>query len=271
MTEGRPFIELQIGLSNPPELSDLLGALAAFGRLFDEYLAKEHPALAGETRLLVKEIRQGSTVLELLPDIPALLATMDSVLIVDNFVTRYRTVLTDFMSGRSPPNVPANEIKDYLNTVKLLARDKKGSAKISSAVYKKSGTKHHIEFQFDTGGAQRATDLLERRTIELDTPIHEVKENVFMVFWQSNLDEKQPGRRTGQKAIIEAITPKPLAIRYATELVKQRFTYWIGKGDKNIYKLGFYIDCYVERLRGKPVAYNIYNLADVIDLPDDEN
>jgi hypothetical protein len=249
---------------------DLVGAFAAVGHQFESYAAREYPKMQGQARLLVKEIRKGSIVLDLIPYIPALIATMDAVLVVDNFVTRYRMLLDAFLGGHPPPTVSKTDAKDYLNTVRLVARDKNGSATISSAVFKQDTTETHIEFHFTTAQAKGAQELLEQRVIENEKPIFEHLENVLMVFWQSNLKDAEVGSKsTGEKVIIEAAHPKPLALVYATDLARERIKHETEQGEGNLYHLGFYVDCYVERFQGKPVAYRVSNVRNIIPLPDD--
>ena len=271
MSEGTPFIELRIYLSEPPDLLDLIGAFAAVGHQFEQYVARQYPKLQGEARLFVKEIRQGSIILDLIPHIPGLIATMDAVLIVDNFVTRYRGLLAAFIGGESPTSLSKSDTKDFLDTVRLVAKDKKGSAIISSAVFKQEGAEKHIEFQFSTQEAQQAQELLERKMIEHDRPIYETFQNVLMTFWQSNVADPPAGKKTTEKAVIEALHPKPLAITYETDEVRERIKYETREDERNLYQKGFFVDCHVERLRGRPVAYRITAVRDVIDLPGDED
>jgi hypothetical protein len=269
MSEGTPFIELRINLSDPPDLMDFIGALAAVGNQFESYVAREHPRMQGSARLFVKEIRQGSYVVDLIPHIPALIAIMDAVLIVDNFVTRYRMLLDAFFQGTPSPALPKSDAKDYLNAVKLIAKDKKGSASIRSTVFKQSGSETHIAFEFNTEQAQKAQEILERRMIEHEKPVFELIENVLMVFWQSNLKDPETGKRTGEMVTIEAASPKALALVYGTDLARERIKFETEQGDRNIYRLGFYVDVYVERFQGKPVAYRVTNVREIIPLPDD--
>lgn len=271
MTEGTPFIEFHIELTRPPALYDLIGAFAAVGHQFDRYIAEEHPNLEGEAHLFVKEIRKGSVILELIPQLAPLIATMDTVMIVDNFVTRYRALLGAFLAGSAPPSIDKGTAKAFLDTVKVVAKDPKGKATIRSAVYKENGSEKHIELQFVADEAVRARQLLERQVIEHDTPVFETKENVLMVFWQSNLKDPKTGKKTGERVIIETVSPKPLAVVYETALAGERIKHEMEQGERNLYKLGFYVDCYVERLQGKPVAYRITNVRDIIELPEDDD
>jgi hypothetical protein len=269
MVNGAPFIELRICLEKPPELLDLVAAFAAVGHQFDEFIATEHRHLRGFARLFVKEIRQGSTIVELVPQIAPLLATMDAVLIVDNFVTRYRALLSTFIGGTPPAQVSNTVVKSYLSVVRLLAKDPKGQLTITSAVYKEQGSDRHIEFHFNTKDAKAAVGLLEAKVIENQSSVFEPFENVLMVPWQSNRKQPKTGKATGEKAIIESVSKRPLAIKYESDLARERIKYETTEDETNVFKKGFFVDGMVERFKGKPVALRIINVRDVIPLPDD--
>ena len=103
----------------------------------------------------------------------------------------------------------------------------------------------------------------------MEAKAYEIKKNVLMVFWQSNLKEADIGKRSGEKVLIEDVTRTPLAIVYDSDLAEEKIKGIIRDGDQNIYKLGFYVTCRVERLNDRPVAYRISEVHDVIELPDD--
>ncbi len=270
MTEGTPFIEMRLHLEQRPKLVELIGAFAALSNQFDDYIRRTRPNLSGAAQLYVKEIRQGSTIVELVPVLAPLIANMDTVLIVDEFVERYGGMLKAFARGERQPDATRSQLKDFADAVTVIAHETNGKAVISSAIYHETKTTKHVEIQFDTGEARQAQDLIERQRREIDLPAYHTVENVLMVFWQSNLKEPQPGQRTGEKAVIEDVYPKPLAVVYETDLARERIKHEIGEGERNLYKRGFFVDCYVQRLNGKPVAYRISNVREVIDLPGDD-
>jgi hypothetical protein len=271
MNEETPFIELRICLDQPPTLVDLVSAFVAIGNQFDHYIRREHPNLEGAAQLFVKEIRKGSTIVELIPQLAPLIANMDAALIIDNFVRRYGGAIQSFIAGHKLPDASRSDIKDMLGAVTAIANDTDGRAIISSAVYHETKTTKRVEIQFDTAQAREAKAVIERQKADLELKAFEPFENVLMVFWQSNLKDPSTGKRTGERAIIETVWPKPLAVVYETDLAADRIKHETEQGDRNLYKLGFYVDCYVERLRGKPVAYRVTEVRDIIELPDDDD
>lgn len=90
-----------------------------------------------------------------------------------------------------------------------------------------------------------------------------------MAFEQSNKKDSAVGKRTGEWVKIEAISDRHLPLVYASELAEARIKHEIRESEDNVYKKGFVIDVNVEHRGGKPVAYRVTNVHQVIDLPDD--
>jgi hypothetical protein len=272
MEEGSPYIELRLHLKEPPELFALVSAFTAIGHQFEEYIRREHPNLHGEARLYVKDIRKGSMIVELVPMILPLIENMDRVLIVDEFVRRYGGVLQGYISGRRSEQASRSDLKDFMGQVAIIATDPDASATIASATYHETKTTKRVEMTFGTQDAKRARDEIERQRISIELPAYEVHERVLMTFYQSNLGDPSVGAaRTGERVIIEAIDRKPLALIYETERAKERIKHETSADERNLYRKGFLVDCFVEKQKGKRVAYRVTDVHDVIDLPDDDD
>jgi hypothetical protein len=59
-----------------------------------------------------------------------------------------------------------------------------------------------------------------------------------------------------------------LALIYASELVEERIKHEIREADENVFKKGFVVDVNVRSIGGRPVAYAMTHVHQVIDLPD---
>ncbi|MBU2532761.1 MAG: hypothetical protein KKB37_08470 [Alphaproteobacteria bacterium] len=268
-SDGTPSIELRIATSQPIELLHLINALTGIANQFDAYVKREHPELDGATTLYVREIRNGSTIIDLVPMIAPLISDMNTVLIIDGFIRRFATVIDGYASGQRDDDLKRPAIVDFNNTVRAIATDPDAIVQISSAEYHRTKTTERAVYEFDTSKARAAQQLLERHRIELDLPAHELFENVLMRFFQSNLRDGEPGKRTGERVIIEQVHPKDLAVTYETDLVQERIKHETTQGERNIYKIGFLVDCYLQKTNGKPALYRITNIRQVFDLPDD--
>jgi predicted nucleic acid-binding Zn ribbon protein len=69
--------------------------------------------------------------------------------------------------------------------------------------------------------------------------------------------------------VISEISEKPLAITYGSELAEERIKHEIRESDDNIFKKGFNVDVKLQLSGGRPVAYSIMHVHDIIELPDD--
>jgi hypothetical protein len=90
-----------------------------------------------------------------------------------------------------------------------------------------------------------------------------------MVFTKTGVAHAKTGKRSGEMVQIEAIHPRPLPIVYASTLAEERIRHEIAEADENVYKKAFDVDVNVEMRGGKPIAYRLVSVHDVIDLPDD--
>ena len=67
---------------------------------------------------------------------------------------------------------------------------------------------------------------------------------------------------------IEKISEKEFPLIYASSLAEQKIKHEIRDADENVFKKGFVVDVNVELRAGRPVAYRVTNLHQVIDLPE---
>ncbi len=269
MLEGKNFIELKIELREPAELYDLVASFTAVASQFDDYIRNEHPNLVdGDSKIYVKQIRAGSIVAELLPFIQPLIQNMDSALIVDGFIKRYGGILQKYLRGKQEEAATKGDLNDFMGQVAAIAKDPNGSLTIASAEYRKTKTTTRASVQFNTEDAKKIESFARAHQKQIEAKAYEVQKNVLMVFWQSNVKETETGKRTGEKAIIEEVSDKPLAVVYDSEIAEGKIKHETKDGDRNLYKLGFYVTCRVERLRSRPVAYRISEVHEIIELPD---
>jgi hypothetical protein len=270
MEEGTPFIELRINLKEPAALTDLVGAFAAIAGQFESFIRREHPSLKGAAHLLVKDIRHGSIVVELLPVIQPLMAYMDHALIVDGFVRRVGDLINKYIAGNRDTTVSKSEIKDLMNHVTLIANDPDGTSVLSSVEYHKTRTTTRLSVKFDTDGAKKIKETAQLQNAALDLPAYEVLENQLMVFVQTSIKPSETGGKTRLQAIVEAVSHKPLAVVFETDMARERVEGEIREDEKNVYKKGFFVDFYLEKHRGKPAVYRITAVRDIVPLPDED-
>ena len=239
MVEGSSFLELKVDLKEPAELYDLVMAFTSLGRQFDQYIKSDHPNYDGETKIYVKQIRQGSIIAELLPVIQPLVQTMDTALIIDSFIGKYGSFLKRYSKGRQLEDASKSDLDDFMGQVAAIAKDPNGSIALSSVEFEKTKSKVRASVKFNSRESRRIEESAAAHKKEIEAKAYEIHNNVLLVFWQSNLKEAEVGKRSGEKAIVEAVSSKPLAVIYDSDLAEERIKHETKDGDRNLYKLGF--------------------------------
>ena len=159
------------------------------------------------------------------------------------------------------------ELTELARIAGAVANDPDGKATISAMNYKKTPKTVEFSMVFDTADASQALESIDAQFIELSQVTDFDHENKLLTFFQSN---RKDSDKSGEKGIIEDLNATPLSIVYASELAKERIKSEMLNGDKNVYKLGFFVDVNVQMKGGRPVAYRIKSVNDVIDIPDDD-
>lgn len=272
MAGGEPHIVLTIKTRAPIELGDFVGAFVSLGDEYERYIRATNPDLAAEAQLFVREVRPGSIVADLVPWLSLavpFIDSMDKMLIVDRFVRvwggRFQALLG---RGKEPPPATRPELKDWADAVRAIATDANGSLTLEAAIFEDKKEKVGAAFKFTTPEARQALTEIERRQRELEATDHTDRERVLMRFTRSDIGDVTVGKRSGERIVIEEIFDRPLALIYGSDLAEQRIKHEIREADENVYKKGFVVDVNIRSSAGKPVAYAVTNVHQVIDLPD---
>ena len=62
---------------------------------------------------------------------------------------------------------------------------------------------------------------------------------------------------------------KALALTYGSQMAEERVRHEIRDDEYNVYKKGFVVDVNVQKRNGKPVAYSVTHVHQIVVLPDD--
>jgi hypothetical protein len=267
MRDAPAYVSVSIDVQEPIELVEFVGIFTSLANQFDKFIRASHPELEGDARIYIKEVRKGSIEADLIPWALAIIGNMDRILIVEDFVRRYGSRLSPYFEiGGRDPEATKSDLRDLTQAVVAIANDPAGTSRISTVAIERDGVKTKAVIQFDTVQARTALRELDAHRRELERKEAADHENVLMTFFQSNLKDSA---KSGEQVLIESVHPKPLPIIYCSELARQRVKGEMLHGDRNIYRLGFLVDVNLETLCGRPVAYRLINVRDVIDLPPD--
>lgn len=279
METGQPFIRLKLDIDQPIELGEFVGAFTALASEYDRYVRASQPGERPDASLFVKEVRAGCIEADLIRwGIGGLMAAGAAAVAftsgynsIDEFVERLGARLRRYKEpGGRLPDATKTELNNFLDQVGAVASTPNSSLSIAAMETVNGEQRTRVVFKFDTAEAREIQQRVEEHKLELDHTSRADRERVLMTFTRSDKRDARVGKRSGELVEIEAISAKPLPLIYASDLAEQQIKHEITTDD-SVYKKGFWVDVNVERRGGKPVAYAVTNLHQVIDLPDDDD
>lgn len=89
-----------------------------------------------------------------------------------------------------------------------------------------------------------------------------------MVWHQTSREPGKEKGRTGDRAVIEAVTDKPLKVYFPKQSndLKRRMT----RDEAYPFARGYIVDVYVDYVDDEPTLYRVLDLHEVIELDDEE-
>jgi len=268
MRESNSHLTITLNLSKPIEIEDFARLFAGLGGLFDDYLKSENKELRGSAKLYVREVRKGSIVADLIPQIPDMIGYIDSALIVGGFAALFNKRIRDFMRGKHLEGGKKSELNHVTDAISSVANDPNGSVSIETIAFEENGENRRLIAKFTTNDARKAIKTIEEQKAQIDKTEHADYRRVTMLFERPAKTVAGVGKKTNEAALISEIDDRPLPIVYASELsekeIKSHFQ------SENVFRLGFLVDVNVEKRKGKTYAYKIVELHQVFDLPDND-
>ena len=268
MDEHTPYITISLDLVDPIELEDFVGFFGAVSiETINDYLKSfaEYPDVAPEAKFFVKEVRKGSIIADLFPGgISDIIGMMDNVLITIAFADLVGKAVLGYAKGVRNPDATRAELKDLYSTVEALAKDKDGKATVETVTYERGIWNRKVAFGFTSNEARSAAKNIENHKNDLEKMEAADHHRVLMYFKRSDIVDV--GKRSGERVVIEDISDRNLPLIYASKLSEERIKHEIRDTEDNIYHKGFVVDVNVQTKGGKPIAYAITHVHQVIDL-----
>ena len=268
-----PHIVLNLKTKNPIELTDFVSAFTSISNQYEKFIRAHYPDMSSDANFFVREVRAGSIEAELIPwalqGLSAVVNVIEQVEIVVKFVQNYGGALSPYLGGSKSPEVTRSDLKDFMGAVSAIANDPNGHATLRAVAFEDGKKKIKAAISFDTSEARQAQRQIEDQQVMIEAKESADHQRVLMVFTQSNIKDATMGKRTGERVRVEEISPRDLPLIYASDLAEQRIKHEVREADDNVYKKGFVVDVNAQLVNGKPAAYRITNVHQVIDLPSD--
>ena len=254
-------IRLQVCIENtsPIELLDLTSSLVSLNNQYASYVKRNTvDNVSSNAKLYIKEIRNGSTILELVElAVITMLPFAENVNTIVGFAG-YCKVVFDYLTGKSgsKPELSISDYRDFSNIVNPVVADRGAVMKIGTVV----NGDLNVTFAADNISSN-ALQNYSKREIEAmrKTEMAGVHMDVLMTWDQASGNIKN---NTKNKGVIDAIYPNlALKILFDDERVKREILY----GDDNPLVTVYRVDVKVETSQGRPVAYRVIKLHETFE------
>ncbi|MEL7150156.1 MAG: hypothetical protein AAGK71_05450 [Pseudomonadota bacterium] len=200
--------------------------------------------------------------------LPLVAAEADKIFLAIETVERWRARAESLVKEIVPEGATKSDLKHWAGAVEGIARDPEASATLEAATFEDGKRQVKATFTFRSSEARQIENVIDGEFERLDKRKQADHERVLMVFTRSDVGDAPVGKPSGERVLIEEISEKPLGVTYGSELAEERVKHEIRESDENIYKKGFNVDVKVQSRAGKPVAYSILHVHEVIELPD---
>lgn len=249
--------KLEITLKNtrPVALTDLTMALLSVSNQYQRFVeGATTDDYAPSSELLIKEVRSGSIVVELVSHaMPIVPLIWEGGSLVEWVKVAKETL--DWLTGKSknpPAEVSKQDLQQWKNILEPVARDS-GSQMIFNASEGSTIVNH---FVFNSHQANEAQNSIRRLMDEAGSPEDHIHRRKVMTWYQTRFDSHSD---TGDKAIIEDITKKAVKVIFENNAVKSAMLRGDARFDKPWNELAYIVDVRVQTVGGLPKLYEIIN------------
>lgn len=249
--------EEQLGLtvslqnSKAVELVDLGKSFEAFGKLYEEFVhAKGYDSIAGNAKLYIVKIREGSIIADLKALLDQASFVADHKEILAGFMANLQELIDFFRGQADPKKAPAistTEAKNLGQVFEPVAKD--GGAQINFSIH---GNTAPVTVNNIVVNSERANALQNniRRFLGPDLPENGTFEKEVLYLEQMRGDSRS---RVGDRGIIEKYSSKPVKLHFMTPDVKAE----IVDKPRNPFRVAYIVDGSVRTAKGEPALYKI--------------
>lgn len=282
MTGDGAHIRLKLDTEEPMALTDFVGSFVGIGNQFEKYVASEHPGVRMQSEFFVKEVRAGCIEADLVASImpaamvgaiPGVIDVIDKGQVLAQFVGDIKEKISVyFKKGGRDARSTRSDLSDFLKTLGGIARDPRANGNIEAAVFEDGERKVTASFRFSSSEARTAEHEIEEHQTELSAKTAADHERVLLRFVRPSVEFGKPGKKGGERGVIEKLARSARPILYASDLAEQRVRAEFLATEGNVFRRLFDVDVNVElSAAGKPLAYRIVALHGVIDMDDEED
>lgn len=277
-----PRIRLHLNVHEPIELVEMTLAFQGLGYEYQSYirnitLPNNAKGDTKDVKLFITKIESNCILAEMAPALPlfgSLAPIFTDANTVADFVKNISDLINWLRNLSTKSEVMADEIphsKRRLNNVRDIvrlvgnAKDSNLGLKAIRYVEETNEDKVLLEMDFSDAACREAERGAVMAIQALESREKADKEKVLMYFYQTNTDDPKSSGKTGDKALIESISPDPLSVYVIPETDQQKIRWVLDDKDHNPLHTGFVVDVNIENDRkGKPRIYRVLKVHEVI-------
>jgi len=245
---------LNIHLENvqPVELTDLTESLLSLSVEYKRFVQRQPDLYAPtDVKLYIKEIKAGSieTVLisSLVPVVAPLFEHRQSIV---EFAKWIKQVYDYYKSAKGEkPQLDKASYSNLASFLQPVAKDNGAQLNLNNTV----NGQQVVNINLSSMEANAIQNLLRRDALLLHEPASRLHEQVVLYWYQAKND---PQSSTGDKGVIESVSPNPVKVVFAQDRLKSVMLYKEG----NPFKSAFIVDVMVETIENRPVLYKVVGL-----------
>lgn len=251
-------LEIKISNIKPLELNDLSLSLLSIGQQYQKFIDNEASENYGTgSELYIKEVRKGSIIIELVaqtvPIVPLLWSGGSLVEWANQASSTFQWLLGKV--NEPPIEVSKQDLKQWNCILEPIAKDNGSQLNFTVS---EGGTVIN-NFYINSEQANAAQNSIKRRIENLDEPDDHLQAKRVMYWYQTKFDDKS---HTGDKAVIESISKKPIKVIFENNAVKKAMLKGDSRFNKPWNELAYLVDVRVQTVRGEPKVYTIINYYD---------
>ena len=243
--------------TKPVSLRELSSALGSLSRQYSSFITNETGGLEIDADLRVREVREGSILLELvssivLPVIPLLWKGDDSL---SEWMKYLRLAIRSLKEGKAPSgrSITTEDYRDYKNIFTPVSKDQGSNLFIEQ--FNNHGTINVINISSSEATEMRkVVEQQERLDVYDAVPKFQTIEKMAMKWHQAKFD---PQSETGNRAVIEDISAKPLKVIFQDREVRESMQHQTSEDKTPWHELVYIVDVEVELKNGEPKSYRI--------------
>ena len=257
--------------TKPVSLRELSSALGSLSRQYSSFITNETGGLEIDADLRVREVREGSILLELvssivLPVIPLLWKGDDSL---SEWMKYLRLAIRSLKEGKAPSgrSITTEDYRDYKNIFTPVSKDQGSNLFIEQ--FNNHGTINVINISSSEATEMRKVveqqerldvyvavprfQPIEKKAIDA-VPKFQTIEKKAMKWDQAKFD---PQSETGNRAVIEDLSAKPLKVIFQDREVRESMQHQTSEDKTPWHELVYIVDVEVELKNGEPKSYKI--------------